>query len=191
MMRKDSSAGKTPWLPWLNFPIFQCQLSSNRRQEVCYNPFLLPNLSEISQTDSNSTNSPDQNRNKLNSLPPPEMDINSLLIVAPPWPPAPGQVCRWGSARHQGTDTRSNINIPIQWLIAGSVPDNGSDTGVTNLRRLKEKRFPPSFRHSYSAFNWLSENECCTISCLLQETLFYILTAYSHVFGLQQLLLFW
>ena len=40
--------GETPWFPdflGLNFPIFQCQLSSNRRQEVCYNPFLLSHRS--------------------------------------------------------------------------------------------------------------------------------------------------
>ena len=40
-----SSVPTTQWFPsspenCFNFPIFQCQLSSNRLQEVCYNTFL-------------------------------------------------------------------------------------------------------------------------------------------------------
>ena len=99
------------------------------------------------------------------------MGINSLIIVtALPLPltvttspGSQGQVSlaagQPGTLTDRGRCPRSkNINIPIQKLIAGLSADNGSDTGVTNLpaidvytHRLTEKRFPPSFRPSYSA----------------------------------------
>ena len=109
--RKDSSAGETPWFPdflGLNFPIFQCQLSSNRRQEVCYNPFL---LSHRPQSNSKSTKHSRSDWKYYNwkSAPPrsPEMAINSLIIVTGSQPPPrpdhrPGVtgsgVTSWGSA---------------------------------------------------------------------------------------------